>query len=114
MNTKAVRRRMAEGFLHDSELETSSIDLRATATFDAGYFFLLVALEAPTGGVDGMHPGLELLNQAVAKFGLDPSVMEPAWAFIAQQYSPGGGGRLIQNLLTWARQMKQLADTDGA
>ena len=77
-------------------------------------FFLLVALEAPTGGVDGTHPGLELLNQAVEKFGVDPSMMEPAWAFIAQQYSPGGGGRLIQNLLTWARQMKQLADMDGA
>ena len=78
MNTKAVRLRMAEDFLLDAELETSSIGRQATAAFNAG-FFLLVALEAPTGGVDGKHPGLGLLTQAATRFGLEPSVMEPAW-----------------------------------
>jgi len=81
MNTKAVRLRMAEDFLLDAELETSSIGRQATAAFNAG-FFLLVALEAPTGV---LTPGLGLLTQAATRFGLEPSVMEPAWTFIAHK-----------------------------
>ena len=113
MNTTEVRRSMAENFLRDAALETSSIDSRATAAFDAGYFFLLVSLDAPTGGPNGKHPGLDLLTQAAATFSLAPSVMEPAWEFIAQQYSPTNVKRLLDDLCAWAEQMKQLTVTGG-
>ena len=113
MNTTAVRRSMAENFLRDAALETSSIDSRATAAFDAGYFFPLVALEAPTGGLNGRHPGLDLLTQAAATFRLALSVMAPAWQFIAQQYSPTNVKRLLDDLCVWAEKMKQLTVTDG-
>ena len=111
MNPKENRRAMADRYLRDATTsQYHSTHSQASAAFEAGYFYLLVALDAPTGSPDGTHPGVALLNQTVALFGLERSVMKPAAEFIELQYSPEGAGHLLDELLPWARQMKTLAD----
>lgn len=110
MDVRKNRRTMADRYLRDAVSQAHSTHSQASAAFEAGYFYLLVALDAPTGSPDGTHPGVALLHQAVARFGLEWSVMRPAEAFIDQQYSPEGAGHLQRQLLVWALQMKKLVD----
>ena len=110
MNTKENMRAMADRYLRDATTsQYHSTHSQASAAFEAGYCYLLVTLDAPTGSPDGTHPGVALLNQAAARFGLEQSVMNPAREFIDLQYSPEGVGHLLDALLPWARQMKTLA-----
>ncbi len=109
MDVRKNRRAMADGYLRDAVSQSVSVHSQASAAFDAGYIYLLVALDAPTGSPDGTHPGVALLHQAVERFGLERPVMRAAEEFMDLQYSPAGVAHLLDALLLWARQMKALA-----
>ena len=110
MNVKKNRRIMADRYLRYAMHKEHSTHSHASAAFESGYFYLLVALDAPTGSPEGTHPGVALVHQAVERFELEPQVMNPAREFIDLQYSPEGVGHLHAELLAWAQQMKKLAD----
>ena len=111
MDVKKNRRDIADGYLRDAVSQALSPGSQAAAAFEAGYFYLLVATDAPIGSPEGTHPSVELLLQAAAQFGLERSVMKPAQDFIELQYSPNGVAHLLDELLPWARKMKTLAET---
>lgn len=109
MDVKKNRRAIADAYLRDAVGQALSPGSQAAAAFEAGYFYLLVATDAPAGSPEGTHPGVELLHHAAVKFGLGWSVMKPAVEFIDKQYSPNGVAHLLDELLPWARKMQALA-----
>ena len=109
MDVKKNRCDIADRYLRDAVRQENSVHSQAAAAFEAGYFYLLVATDAPVGGPEGTHPSVELLLQAAVQFGLERSVMKPALGFIELQYSPEGVAHLLDELLPWARKMQALA-----
>jgi hypothetical protein len=108
MNTTNEQRlQMAEVHIHDAMQNVISDGTRASAAFDAGYTWLLVALDAPTGLT---HPGIEEIQNGIKQFHVSPREMAPALEFLNRQYTPEGVDDLLQELLVWAQQMKELAD----
>jgi len=109
MDVKKNRRSIADRYLRDAVSREHSSESQASAAFEAGYFYLLVATDAPTGSPEGTHPSAEVLRQAALRFGLESPVMKPGLDFIRLQYSPKGVGHLGEELLAWARKMQAFA-----
>ena len=106
MNTNEQRLQIAEVHMKDAMQRVISDGTRAAAAFDAGYTWLLVALNAPTGGA---HPGVEAIRNGINQLDVGPEKMTAALAFLKRQYSPEGVEDLLDELLDWAQMMKKLA-----
>lgn len=100
------RMALAARILKDA-YSTATAGTRATAAFDAGYLYTLVALDAPS---EGEHPSRAVLQEAVEEFGLAGQGIRSAFSFLDLQYSPTGPGELIPRLLVWVQEMKLLAE----
>lgn len=92
--------------MHDAMQNVISAETRAAAAFDAGYTWLLVALDAPTGQT---HPGVEAIVSGVERLGIDAAAMTAARAYMDRQYTATGTEDLLDALVAWAQQMKALA-----
>lgn len=94
----------------------SEVDLTYTEgtctsdVFDAGYLYVLAALNAPPGGE---HPSRDVLNNASARFNLNGEGIHSAISFVELQYSRTFPSHLFPQLLVWARDMKQLSERLG-
>jgi len=105
---KEARKTMAEIHMRDASQECIA-DLtltRTRAAFDAGYVWLLVALDEPRGGE---HPNQALLHAAVSRLNVPHRTIAPALEFISQLYKPSGAEPMLAEMLQWAARMKALA-----
>lgn len=106
MNIREQRLNIAAVHLRDALQSDLSQGTRASCAFDAGYTWLLVALDTPTGQT---HPDIEAFQQAIDRLNVDPRQMEIAIEYLKKQYSPIGPGDLLARLLVWAQAMQKLA-----
>ena len=79
---------------------------RAVAAFDAGYTWLLVALDAPTGGT---HPCVEAIQRGISQLGVGPQKMTVALEFLNRRYPAEDVADLLEELVVWAQTMKEAA-----
>ncbi|MEO8120131.1 MAG: hypothetical protein ABI606_12535 [Rhodoferax sp.] len=103
MNTREQRLQMADVHMRDAMKGVISNETRASAAFDAGYTWLLVALDAPTGQA---HPGVEAIQSAISRLGVSPEKMAIADEYLNRRYAPEGSGDLLAGLLDWAQEMQ--------
>jgi hypothetical protein len=106
MKPSEKRRELAEALMKDAMRKENSVSTREHCAFDAGYLYLLVSLDTPLGGT---HPGIETIQTGIRQLDVDPEEMTAAQAFLKRQYSPERVGELLEELMSWAQQMKTLA-----
>lgn len=100
-----TRLEIAENFLHDAVHNEMSARSREDCAFNAGYLFALEAVPASfTEKLE--HPGRLAIRAAARCLCLNMKVMEPAFKFIPEQYSPARDCSHIEALLAWALLMK--------
>ena len=100
------RMTLAARILKDA-FSTATEGTRATAAFDAGYLYTLIALDAPA---EGEHPSRGVLEDATREFGLSGQGIRGAKSFLELQYSGTCVGDLLPRLLIWAQEMKRMAE----
>ena len=103
---KEARQTMAEILLRDASQERISEPERTRAAFDAGYIWLLTALDEPRGGE---HPNQALLHAAVSRLNVPHRTIAPALEYLSQLYKPSGAEPMLAEMLKWAARMKALA-----
>lgn len=100
-----TRLEIAENFLHDAINNEMSPRSREDCAFNAGYLFALEAVPASfTEKLE--HPSRFAVRAAARCLGLRMTVMEPAFSFIREQYSPARDGSQADALMAWAQLMK--------
>ena len=97
---------MAEIHMRDASHAGLSDLTRARTAFDAGYVWLLVALDEPSGGE---HPTQDVLRAAVSRLQVPHRTIAPALAFLSQQFNPSGAKPMLAEMLEWATKMKAVA-----
>ena len=95
--------------MQDAMRKESSASTRESCAFDAGYLFLLVALDAPEKGI---HPAVEAIQNGTRQLDVDKEQMAVALEFLSRQYAPQCAGKLLPGLLHWAQDMKELAGAE--
>jgi len=97
MNANQNRLQMAKMLTQDALREENLTSTRERCAFVAGYFYLLVALDAPEE--DTGPPQLDIGEETMAA----------ALEFLNQQHASEGVGDLLASLLHWGQEMKELA-----
>ena len=106
MTTNENRHRVASEFIHAALRDENSRATREKCAFDAGYVYLLIALNSPVGGE---HPGVEQLQRGINQLGVGSEKMSVALTFLKRQDSPYEAVDLLEKLLHWAQAMRELA-----
>ncbi len=101
-----TRLEIAENFLHDAVHNEMSERSREGCAFNAGYLFALEAVPASfTEKLE--HPSRFAVKAAARCLGLNMKIMEPAFKFIREQYSPVRDSSQVEALMAWAQLMKK-------
>ena len=103
MNTREQRVQMAAVHMQDAMQSAISDGTRASAAFDAGYTWLLVALDSPTGQA---HPTVEAIQSGISRLGVNTETMAIAQEYLKRRYASEGSGDMLAGLLDWARDMQ--------
>jgi len=103
---KEARHDIAEVHMTNASRVRISEHTRGICAFDAGYTWLLVALDEPRGGE---HPSSALLRAASRRLHVDDRIIAPGLVFLSQRLEPFGEKQRLQAMLEWAKKMKALA-----
>lgn len=103
---RKAREDIAAVHMKDAAQARLSEHTRANCAFDAGYTWLLIALDEPRGGE---HPSTDLLRSASLRLNVDPRTVAPALSFLSQRLKPFTQEHQLQSMLDWSKKMKALA-----
>ena len=103
---REAREEIAAVHMTDAAQVRLSEHTRALCAFDAGYIWLLIALDEPRGGE---HPSSALLRAAGRRLHVDEGIFAPGLVFLSQRLEPFGEKQKLQAMLEWAKEMKALA-----
>ena len=106
MNANQNLLQMAKMLTQDALREENLTSTRERCAFVAGYFYLLVALDAPA---EDTHPTIETLQNGPPQLDIGEETMAAALEFLNQQHASEGVGDLLASLLHWGQDMKELA-----